>query len=198
MQLEHERRFRLTSSEYRQLLRSYHWSPPYALTDVTMGPAGPRSMATHGWILRLRIVEGRTQLEFKGETGDEAVHLEAGVGVESARCMAQILVLSGFRLGLVITRSRRTCDLPGTRLALDDAPLLGRFLEIETATDRDVPVADPFQGLNAPAARYGDLILERTSASPSWRRRYRETSAAVLHELGLCYLMEESWPHNPA
>lgn len=191
MEIEHERRFRLTSETYLKMQSLADWSPPAVVTDVTMGLHGRLSMATDGWIVRLRTTNGRSIMQYKGRLDTDRRHLEAAVGVDSLENAAELLSLLGLRLGLVINRTRRYAQLNGAQLALDDVSCLGQFLEVEVqeAQDRDIVdfLAEHID-MSAECGTYGDQILDRQHADSTWDHRYREESRRILENLRLQHL----------
>ncbi|MGH3907736.1 MAG: CYTH domain-containing protein [Pseudonocardiaceae bacterium] len=191
MQIERERRFRLTSDTYLRLLSLADWSPPNVVTDVTMGHNGQQSMETDGWVVRLRTEGGRSSIQFKGRLATDQEHLEAAVGIDSVADAAELLSLMGLRLGLVINRTRRYADLNGAHLALDDVSGLGHFLEVELDDDEDCGIFAFLArhiDVAAECGTYGDLILDRQRTDSTWADRYRQKTEQVLASLQLQHL----------
>ncbi|HKS45315.1 MAG TPA: CYTH domain-containing protein [Amycolatopsis sp.] len=190
----------MSDDVYRRILTAFGWSHPVEQRDVMLGPDGPASMTTVGWVVRLRIEEGDCRMQYKGKLSNEAEHLEAEVGVDSVHGAAELLSLMGLRLGLVIKRARRSVDVAGARLALDDVTTLGRFLEIEAIGGQDLdPTADLVQqfGLSEECGPYGDLILKGIEVSGEWAKRYAREKAEVLADLGLELVFpakDRTWP----
>ncbi|MGH8602081.1 MAG: CYTH domain-containing protein [Gammaproteobacteria bacterium] len=197
MQIEHERRFQLTSEAYLALLTLLDWSSPSVVTDVMMGRSGQLSMATDGWVIRLRKTDGRGAMQFKGRLKRDNEHLEVGVGIDSMENAAKLLSFIGLRLGLVITRTRRCAEVNGAQLALDDVSCLGQFLEVEVSDDQDYDVftfLSRYVDLATECETYGDLILDKQRTDAKWAERYREESKQLLIGLRLQHLeSDRAW-----
>lgn len=187
-EIERERRFRLDQPSYEDIIQRLPWTVPELVTDVTMGPHGSSSMSVTGWVVRLRTGSGYVRMQLKKRQQVAHEYLEVDLGVDSISRAAEILMLMGMQLGLVISRTRRQVSVPGALLMLDDINLLGYFIEIEE-TGSGEPSLPAF--LHAYLTRdnecgaYGDLIISQLQTDSSWAEAYRREAANILNNIGL-------------
>lgn len=119
--------------------------------------------------LRVRVVDGRAELTYKGPKLDRATktRLEVTTGVGDADALARVLGALGFREVAIVRKTRRVHDYAGFEAALDEVEGLDLpFLELE----RTLPDGADTSAARADAERaLAALGLPRTE-----RRSYLE------------------------
>jgi adenylate cyclase class 2 len=108
-----------------------------------------RDLAERGCRLRLRTIRqrggdsGAPVLTFKGPKLDGRFksRRELEVGVSDTAAARKLLAAMGYRPYFSYDKRRESWDLGGWRIELDEVPLLGRFVEVESAGAREVKQA---------------------------------------------------------
>lgn len=92
-------------------------------------------------VARSRLASGTAAaLTYKGprQPGRMKVREEIEVAVPDPDAMVAILLRLGYRQTFDYEKRRRTWRLEGAEVTLDDVPRLGRFVEVEAASEADV------------------------------------------------------------
>lgn len=175
--LENEKRYRISAEERDRLLMltKLTWSNPGRVTDLTFGLSGATSMQTHGWVIRVRMKEKRTSIQYKAPANDDwTAWEEISTDVDNLASSIKILQKIGLTPGLVIDRERREAFFNGFKLTLDRLFLLGDFLEIEQSNENIIKEST-FNGIaeslgvdcSEEARPYGELMLNILTENPN-------------------------------
>lgn len=152
--------------------------------------AAGSDLAERGCRLRLRTVRrGRGDtpvLTFKGPKlgGRFKSRREIEIGVSDKATARRLLEAMGYRPYFSFDKRRESWRLGGWHIELDEVPLLGRFVEVETAEPREVEHALAtlgLDGLEVITRGYASLLRRhlRESGKASRRVRFRELTAAA-------------------
>ena len=131
----------------------------------------------HGCRLRLRTVRragGAPVLTFKGPKrgGRFKSRREIEVGVSDRATARRLLEAMGYRKYFSFDKRRESWQLGEWRIELDEVPLLGRFVEVETDEVREVEQA-------LAALRLDGLKLIKRGYTSLLRRHLRESGIAT-------------------
>ncbi|MGA2916424.1 MAG: class IV adenylate cyclase [Sedimentisphaerales bacterium] len=101
-----------------------------------------RKHKNHGEIIELTYKGARENHRFK-------TRREIGLKVEKAEELAYIFQHLGYKEKLTFEKKRSLWDFLGCKIALDELPLLGKFVEIEGPSDLVIEDAQKRLGLEA-------------------------------------------------
>jgi adenylate cyclase class 2 len=148
-----------------------------------------RDLADRGCRLRLRTVPRGDEapvLTFKGPRlgGRFKSRREIEVGVSDRATARRLLEAMGYRRYFSFDKRRESWRLGDWRIELDEVPLLGRFVEVETTEAREVERALgslQLDGLKLIKRGYTSLLRRRLRESgiTSRRVRFRDLAAAA-------------------
>lgn len=105
-------------------------------------------------VVRLRTVDGNTQLAFKRRINDAGDTLEHELGVESAEIMQKILQEMGYNQVTLVDKTRIEMSQDGLTLVLDNVARLGDFLELEILAE-EADSGDAEKRILQAAAEFG-------------------------------------------
>jgi adenylate cyclase class 2 len=147
-----------------------------------------RELAERGCRLRLRTIRRRgcaPVLTFKGPKlgGRFKSRRELELGVSDKATARRLLEAMGYRPYFSYDKRRESWRVRGWNIELDEVPLLGRFVEVETAGAREVEqalAALRLDGLKVITRGYMSLLRRQLRESGmSWRRvRFRDLAEA--------------------
>ena len=149
-----------------------------------------RDLAERGCRLRLRTVrrggEGAPVLTFKGPKlgGRFKSRHELEIGVSDKATAQRLLEAMGYRPYFSFEKRRESWRLGGWNIELDQVPLLGRFVEVETAGVRELDhalAALRLERLKLITRGYASLLRRqlRERGIASRRVRFRGHTAAA-------------------
>jgi adenylate cyclase class 2 len=148
-----------------------------------------RELTERGCRLRLRTVRrgrGAPVLTFKGPKlgGRFKTRRELEIGVSDKAVAHRLLEAMGYRPYFSYEKRRESWQLGGWRIELDQLPLLGRFVEVETEDVRGVEqalAALRLDGLKVITRGYASLLRRhlRESGIASRRVRFRDLAEAA-------------------
>lgn len=139
--------------------------------------APDRNFAETDEALRLRTVEERTTLTYKGPKIDPRTKTrrELSVDLDDAIAAAALLEALGYRRVGAVSKHRRVYELGRTEIALDDVEGLGPFVEAEELAENEVERERAQEHVLALLSELGltqrerrsylELLLERPSES---------------------------------
>ncbi|MCK5225455.1 MAG: class IV adenylate cyclase [Planctomycetes bacterium] len=131
-----------------------------------------KSLAENGGGLRIRrqLVKGdeRFYLTCKGKKHPSKFkkRREAEVEVADGDLTEELLELLGYKRALTVEKNRKLWLLAGCEVALDELPLLGRFIEIEGEDENSIANVQNLLGLSSlPHIKkgYAHLVAEKKS-----------------------------------
>ena len=127
-----------------------------------------RDFAETDEALRLREVDGRCELTYKGpkEGGRVKARLEATVEVSDCSEAKLILEKLGFQPVAVVEKKRRYYTLGSVSVTLDEVKGLGCFVEIESKSGSEEEVLEAMkalglEGFETTTKSYLELLLEK-------------------------------------
>ncbi|HEU5187555.1 MAG TPA: class IV adenylate cyclase [Candidatus Saccharimonadales bacterium] len=134
--IEIERKFRLSPAKAADIKKSLEAkgasTPIHQIDQVFLqGISSFKDFKPGMPVIRLRTVNGKTQLTYKRAINDAGDTLEHELAVESAEIMQKIIEEMGYTQVTLVDKTRIEVKQGGLTLVLDKVARLGDFLELE-------------------------------------------------------------------
>ncbi len=177
--VEKEIRVKATEEQIEHIREvSEPFSKRTRMVDITCGKYGFESLATVGYICRIRALDHNYKLEIKNYSNSEKC-MEKSIPLESIRDGLEFLELVGMTPYLVLDRYREIRKYNDLMIFIDEFKNdVGNFVEIEYQNSTRKEAIDFIRKMKMSEElqdKYGDIIKERLQKDKEFEEKFTES-----------------------